>query len=247
MMDFPGGSVYLETYISRHRTLLHEPASPFTHSHAGFSPRSLRARRPKCSSHAHGWGCCSEHNRESPYPPLSADIGRARRRSTLQSVPRSVTGRLPGGGEWRWCVRRVLCLAVLQEEDPWRCLWSPQASVQSWFSAAEPYTALSDAGTSFPVVGSYRDPRVVSEPLGSWFQLLFPLHLNAVSRLTRPVVGNEEMAAFASWLIYPDVLNTSPDFQNPICHRITRLKRLLFILICFSYYLTFFFPLACLF
>lgn len=98
MMDFPGGSLYLETYISRHRTLLHEPASPFTHSHAGFSPRSLRARRPKCSSHAHGWGCCSEHNRESPYPPLSADIGRARRRSTLQSVPRSVTGRLRGAG-----------------------------------------------------------------------------------------------------------------------------------------------------
>lgn len=98
MMDFPGGSVYLETYISRRRTLLHEPASPFTHSHAGFSPRSLRARRPKCSSHAHGWGCCSEHNRESPYPPLSADIGRARRRSTLQSVPRSVTGRLRGAG-----------------------------------------------------------------------------------------------------------------------------------------------------
>ena len=78
--------------------LLHEPASPFTHSHAGFSSRSLRVRHPKCSSHAHGWGCCSEHNRESPYPPLSADIGRARRRSTLQSIPRSVTGRLRGAG-----------------------------------------------------------------------------------------------------------------------------------------------------
>ena len=98
MMDLPGGSVYLETYISRHGTLLHEPASPFTPSHASFSPRSLRARRPECSSHAHGWGCCSGHNRESPYPPLSADIGRARRRSTLQSVPRSVTGRLRGAG-----------------------------------------------------------------------------------------------------------------------------------------------------
>lgn len=52
------------------------------------------------------------------------------------------------------------------------------------------------------------------------------------------------MAAFASWLIYPNVFNTSPDFQNPICHRITRLKRLSFILICFSYYLAFFFSLS---
>lgn len=85
-------------FFCRRGMLLHEPASPFTHSHAGFSPWSLRVRHPKCSSHAHGWGCCSEHNRESPYPPLSADIGRARRRSTLQSIPRSVTGRLRGAG-----------------------------------------------------------------------------------------------------------------------------------------------------
>ena len=90
------------------------------------------------------------------------------------------------------------------------------------------------------MVGSLRNPSVVNEPLGSWFQPLFPLDINAVSRLTRPVVGNEEMAAFASWLIYPDVFNTSPDFQNTICHRITKLKRLSFILICFSYYLAFF-------
>ena len=43
----------------------------------------------------------------------------------------------------------------------------------------------------------------------------FSLHLDALSGLTRPVLGNEEIAAFAYWLIYPDFFNYLFRFSNP--------------------------------
>lgn len=43
----------------------------------------------------------------------------------------------------------------------------------------------------------------------------FSLHLDALSGLTRPVLGNQEIAAFAYWLIYPDFFNYLSWFSNP--------------------------------
>lgn len=174
---------------------------------------------PTASSHMHGWDCCSVPSPQGVTgnlltPPLSADIGRGRKRSKLQSIQRSVTGRLWGVVEVTWLTNALPSCPHLafEEGDPRFGLWGPPASVHGW--AIHRMWRCRHELTSG---GCPCRRRVVSGPgrLAPSPPPYFSLHLDALSGLTRPVLGNEETAAFAYWLIYPDFFNYLSWFSNP--------------------------------
>lgn len=263
-MGFPGRSS-LPGNISRHGILLHEPAPSFI-----LTPILVVAfcihwcwvvnavlRLYSASSHVHGWGSTVGRNREFPYSPPSADIGRGRKWSKLQSIQRSATGRL--WGKWRWGAQK--CSAFRLPSCFWRghTILSPTStdfSIKGWFSITELCTGHShfvvnvsnESSHPFNSSRSLRTAWAISGLLGYWLwaflSTVFSLHLNALFELARPVLGNKEKLQHV--LIGSFTLmfwNPYPGFQNHICHGITRLKRLYFnlFLILFSI-----FSLACL-